>query len=81
MAKLFKNFYSLFLILLNRVLLRKPDFSEKRIFLQGQLLDNINKQKTIITSFKDIEFSVFSQFGEDGIISWLVDKVPNIKKI
>ena len=44
MAKLFKNFYSLFLILLNRVLLRKPDFSEKRIFLQGQLLDNINNE-------------------------------------
>ena len=63
------------------MLLRKPDFSEKRIFLQGQLLDNINRQKTKISNFGDVEFSVFSQFGEDGIISWLTDKVPNIKKV
>ena len=28
----------------------------------------------------NVEFSVFSQFGEDGIISWLIHQIPNIKK-
>jgi hypothetical protein len=81
MKKIIKNISIIFQILLNKIILRRPDFSEKKIFLQGQLLDNINRQKTKISNFGDVEFSVFSQFGEDGIISWLTDKVPNIKKV
>ena len=65
----------------SRYLHLKFKLNEKKIFLQGQLLDNINRQKTKISNFGDVEFSVFSQFGEDGIISWLTDKVPNIKKV
>ena len=81
MIKLFKNISILFSIIFNNRLLRRPDFSEKKIFLQGQLLKNINKKKKKIRDLKEVEFSVFSQFGEDGIISWLVEKIPNINKI
>ena len=45
MIKLFKNISILFSIIFNNRLLRRPDFSEKKIFLQGQLLKNINKKK------------------------------------
>lgn len=81
MKKIIKNLSIIFSIFLNRYILKKPDFSEKNIFLQGQLLDDKNRQKREILNFKEIEFSVFSQFGEDGIISWLVEKIPNIKKV
>ena len=31
-----------------------------------------------IDSFADVEFSVFSQFGDDGIIQWLIHRLPGI---
>ena len=43
------NFYNkiniLIKVFLNKYVLRKPDFSEKNIFLKGQLLYEINKKK------------------------------------
>tara|TARA_B100000795_G_scaffold217399_1_gene171385 strand:- start:5562 stop:6527 length:966 start_codon:yes stop_codon:yes gene_type:complete len=81
MKKFIKNISTVLSILFNNRLLRRPDFSEKRIFLQGQIFDNINKDKNKIKNLKEVEFSVFSQFGEDGIISWLIKKIPNIPKV
>ena len=81
MKRFIKNISTILAILFNNRLLRRPDFSEKRIFLQGQILDNINKDKNKIKNLKEVEFSVFSQFGEDGIISWLIKKIPNIEKV
>lgn len=81
MTNLIKNIFNFFTILLNRLIFKKPDFSEKKIFLQGQILENMNKKNTEIENFSDVEFSVFSQFGEDGIISWLVSKIPNIEQV
>ena len=34
----------------------------------------------MIDDFAEIEFSAFSQWGEDGIIDWLVSKLPKIPK-
>ena len=81
MKKFIKNISTVLSIFFNNRLLRRPDFSEKRIFLQGQIFDNINKDKNKIKNLKEVEFSVFSQFGEDGIISWLIKKIPNIPKV
>ena len=36
--------------------------------------NNVKKEK--INTLKDIEFSVFSQFGEDGIIDWIINRIP-----
>lgn len=68
-------------IFINSKILKKPDFSEKKIFLQGKINEENNQKKKLIKDFTEIEFSVFSQFGEDGIISWLVGNIPNIPKI
>ena len=51
------------------------------MFLQGQLMAKKNEVKKNIISLKDVEFSVFSQFGEDGIINWLISKLPNLNKV
>ena len=81
MKNLIQKISVIFSIILNRKILKRPDFSEKKIFLQGQLLERENQKKIEINDLKDVEFSVFSQFGEDGIISWVTDKLPNINKV
>lgn len=46
--------------------------------IMGKILAEFNKQKQVST-LSDVEFQVFSQFGDDGIIQYLIDKVeiPN----
>ncbi|MBK0380650.1 hypothetical protein [Mucilaginibacter segetis] len=45
----------------------------------GQIQAYLNNQRTAINSITDVEFQVFSQFGDDGIIQYLVNKldIPN----
>ena len=81
MRKILEKITTLISIIFNNKILRKPDFSEKKIFLTGKFLADRNEKKIKINSLKDVEFSVFSQFGEDGIINWLTHQIPNIKKI
>ena len=38
----------------------------------GRLLSEQVKQKQTISSLEDVEFRIFSQFGDDGIIQWLI---------
>src|SRR5436190_6357960 len=47
-------------------------------FLQGKILTELYHHKNI-GSIHEIEFQVFSQFGDDGIIQFLVNKldIPN----
>ena len=77
----FKQFKNIFNILINKKILKKPDFSEKKIFLNGKILEQNNLRKRKIKFLKEIEFSVFSQNGEDGILSWIIDKMQNIENI
>jgi hypothetical protein len=61
----------------------KKIFSEeidKKIILEAKRISLINKKKKIIKDFSEIEFKVYSQWGEDGIIDWIVDKLPKISK-
>ena len=81
MKHLISNILKIISIIFNRTALRKPDFSEKKILLQGKILESETNKKDIINDFKDVEYSVFSQFGEDGIISWILNKIPNIEKV
>jgi hypothetical protein len=64
MISLFKEFFKKFFFY----------YYEKDLILKGQILSSINKKKKLINNLTDIEFSVFSQWGEDGIIDWLVDQ-------
>lgn len=39
-----------------------------------------NRQKIRIRTLADVEFRGFSQWGEDGILDWLVERLPSIPK-
>lgn len=45
----------------------------------GQMQAEINNKKEKINSLSDVEFQVFSQWGDDGIIQYLINKIdiPN----
>lgn len=45
--------------------------------LQGKQLMYIQNQRTV-SNIHDAEFKVFSQWGEDGIIQWIISKIPFI---
>lgn len=61
----------------NKYFLNKYEFEKQKILI-GKLLSENVKYKNINTLF-DAEFSVFSQFGDDGIIQWLINNldIPN----
>lgn len=48
---------------------------EKMLVLQGESRAQQILQKGTLDTLADAEFSVFSQWGEDGIISWLLDVI------
>src|SRR5258708_15120909 len=55
------------------------DFSEGSLLLQGRALAQASKNLTNVQNLGEVEVGVFSQWGEDGIIEWLVERVlvPN----
>lgn len=78
MLKLFGRARAQYLTLRRRIadierLQRLHAESEK--MLLGRLLSDRIKRIPEVSSFKDVEFQVFSQFGDDGIIQWLVHNV------
>lgn len=53
--------------------------SEQQLLLLGRLLSESIISKKYIASLCEVEFKVFSQWGDDGIIQWLVNNLefPN----
>lgn len=53
--------------------------NEKQLCLSGKMLSNSLRSMNSLSSIHDVEFSVFSQWGDDGIIQWLVQNIdfPN----
>ena len=53
-------------------------FDELKMLAAKQLIKT-NNEISILNSLKDVEFKVFSQWGDDGIIQWLINKldIPN----
>ena len=51
------------------------DYFEKILLNQGKILSNFNRDKKF-TKLSDYEFKIFSQWGEDGIINFLIQEIP-----
>ena len=56
------------------------DEIQKELILKAKLLSVKNKNFKKIKDLSDVEFQVYSQWGEDGIIDWLINKFPEIPK-
>jgi hypothetical protein len=54
---------------------------QKCLMSNGKILAHLNKQKGKVETLEEVEFQVFSQRGEDGIIQYIIDKVPVPNKI
>ena len=53
---------------------------EKTLINKGKILSLKHSRFKKIKDISDVEFRVFSQWGEDGIIDWIVNQIPNISK-
>lgn len=56
--------------------LTTQDFADRALQLQGRMASRALPTGTAIEDLSEIEFKVYSQWGEDGIIDWLVQHVP-----
>jgi hypothetical protein len=63
-----------FLNKFNQVKINKNHFDQIKNISAKQLIFNHNKSK--FNSINQAEFKVFSQWGEDGIIQYLINKIP-----
>jgi hypothetical protein len=52
--------------------------AERHLILQAQHFARTNRDQTRLHSLHDAEFCAFSQWGEDGIIDWLIERLPGI---
>lgn len=59
---------------INRAL-SQQDSSEQNTLMLGKILSENVKSKKNISSLNDVEFRVFSQWGDDGIIQWLTSNI------
>lgn len=50
----------------------------KSTILQSLLIAESHRKKERIQCLSEVEFSGFSQWGEDGIIDWLISRLPEI---
>lgn len=53
---------------------------ERQTVMQALALANHNRAFSSLNDLSEVEFSAFSQWGEDGIIDWLVSRLPDIPK-
>ncbi len=54
---------------------RSSEQIQRQAILLGEIRAAQIAQRTLLNSLADAEFCVFSQWGEDGIISWLTDLI------
>lgn len=56
------------------------DAHERTLELLGAMLASQQSNKRLVSSLHEVEFRVFSQWGDDGIIQWLVSRLPSLPK-
>jgi hypothetical protein len=52
--------------------------AERSVLLAAQGLSEEYRKRSRIRDLSEVEFSAFSQWGEDGIIDWLIERLPGV---
>ena len=63
-----------------RILAPSEQYLEKQTVLNAQMLVKLNREIKQWKTLLDVEFSGFSQWGEDGIIDWLIEHLPGLPR-
>jgi len=69
-----KNIKNFFIQKIKNLLNIKKSSDEVDKVIRGKILSEINNKKNPV-KIEDIEFKIFSQFGDDGIIQYLINKL------
>lgn len=59
---------------------RLERYADRQLVLQAGARAQSNRHRTAISALYDVEFSASSQWGEDGIIDWLIDRIPGLPR-
>ena len=54
----------------------KEELEKMKVLMSQPMVQHIRQLKSPVKSFAEIEFSAFSQWGDDGIIQYLIEKLP-----
>ena len=54
---------------------------ERQLILQSLFIAKLNRGLAHMGTLSEAEFCGFSQWGEDGIIDWLVERLPGIPRV
>ncbi len=52
--------------------------TERQLTLQASMAALANRSRAHLKGLQEVEFQAFSQWGEDGIIDWLVERLPDV---
>lgn len=58
----------------------REELDKMKILMSQPMVHQIRQMRNAPADWKDIEFSAFSQWGDDGIIQYLIHKIPGLKK-
>ncbi len=58
---------------------RGEALQERSLLMQAKVIAHINRTRKFDV-LSDAEYQVFSQWGEDGIIDWLISRLPGINR-
>lgn len=53
---------------------------DRQMVMQALVLAKANRRAASLADLSDAEFSAFSQWGEDGVIDWLISRLPDIPR-
>lgn len=56
------------------------NMAERQLIIQALAQSQHNRNLERLSGLSAVEFCAFSQWGEDGIIEWLVEQLPNIPR-
>ena len=59
-------------------MIARETHADKMLIVQGAVAGRQLRLVDKVNTLADVEFSIFSQWGEDGIIEWLIHKLPSV---